>query len=572
VKFSIALIAAGAGPAGATSTRIEPEHSNLEEILRVVRHRWWIIALCTLIAGGAAVGFSLTQRKQYTASASLLFQNPGFDQIIFGTSLFSSETDPTRQAATNIDLVSLPELAARTSKALGGHPTQRQLSAEIQVSAVGQADVAGVAATDPSPSRAAEIANSYAQQYILFRQEADRAKIAGAQRQVRQQLASMTPRQRNGSVGQSLLNRANQLRILASLQTGDAELVQPATVPHSPSSPKTTRNGVLGALLGLMLGCVLAFLVERLDRRLRAAPTVEEAYGAPILAAVQHSPAYEANPTVEVLPAAVTETFGLLRARLRYFNVDRDLRSLLITSASMGEGKSTIALHLAIAGAMAGGSSVVLVEADLRRPSLARKVGARTSPGLAEAISSNVTFDEALQEVVVPGRSNGSAPAARFHLIAGGAVPPNPAELVESQSMRQLLSALVERFDLVIIDSPPAAVVSDAIPLVSQVSGLVVVCRVGMTTRDAAKHLRGELLKLNAPTLGVVANDVQTKGRGYYGYSYGYGYSGGYESNGAWTESRASTHEGAALVAVAAARRTEAGVQSAGASEESRQE
>lgn len=535
---------------------------DVKQLVRTLLRRAPLIVLCVVLAGAASFAASKQQRKEYTANASLYFRSAAQDQEAAGLQPVAS-LNPQSDTDTNLKLATLPRIAVQTAIAVGHGLTPAQIAGAVTVTQQSDTDLTTVSASWTAAGLAATIANTYARQVIADRQQSNQSYYGDALKAVNLQFQALPAAQKVGVQGTSLQDRASSLQILGQLQSSDVQLVETATIPTSPSSPKVARNTGLGLFLGLLLGLGLAVLLERLDRRLRAATSVEDAYGVPVLAAVQHSRAYGANPTVELLPPTVTETFGLLRARLRYFNVDRDLRSLLITSANPSEGKSTVALHLTIAEAMAG-SSVVLVEADLRRPSLASRVGAHTSPGLAEAISHSVTLEEAVQEVMLPGHSNGSGPSsASFYLIAGGAIPPNPAELVESQSMRQLLVALVERFDLVIIDSPPAAVVSDAIPLVSQVSGLVVVCRVGKTTRDAARHLRDELAKLSAPTLGVVANDVKVKAQGsYYGYySHGYGPS---------TDSPASVDGSSALVAVAGSNQPPqtAGRQSAEAGEE----
>jgi receptor protein-tyrosine kinase len=168
------------------------------------------------------------------------------------------------------------------------------------------------------------------------------------------------------------------------------------------------------------------------------------------------------------------------------------------------------------------------VEADLRRPALRQRLGIKARPGLAEILSRNATVADAVVHAEIPGRANGNGSAPGFAIITAGAIPPNPGELVESHAMIELLSTLCEQFDLVIIDSPPTSVVSDAIPLLRLVSGVVIVSRIDVTTRDATRHLREQLRKLRAPTLGVIANAVPLRGRGYYGYGY---YANGYESD-----------------------------------------
>jgi receptor protein-tyrosine kinase len=491
------------------------ERNALDYALLVLRRRWHIIAACLVLVTVAAIGFSLLQRPEYTASSTLLFQDTQFDQELFGTNFTPQVQDPTREAATNLSLVELPSVAARTAAVL--HTTPGLIIEEVSAQSVGQANLVQVSATNPSPAYAATIANTYANQFVLFRQDADRSKLAGAQTLINSQLAKLTPTQKTSNVGISLVNRANQLGILAALQTGNAEIVEHAGIPGAPSSPQTRRNAMLGFILGLLLGIGLAFVAERRDRRVRDPEELEQVYGVPVLGSVPASTRYQISGT-EPLPPAEAEAFALLRARLRYFNVDRDIRSLLVTSSIPGEGKTTVSLNLAMAEAAAGHVSVVLVEADLRRSVLGDRLHIKSAPGLAEVLSRNATVDEALREVTVPGRTNGNA--STFAFMPAGAVPPNPAELLESRAMIELLSELVERFELVIIDSPPTGVVSDAIPLMRLVSGVVIVGRINRTTRDAARHLHDQLTNLQAPALGVVANADLVASRDYYGYGY----------------------------------------------------
>ena len=472
-------------------------------LLPVVRRRWRMILGCLVLGAVAAISFSVHEQKQYTASSVLLFRDPGFDQQLFGNQVFLPSTDPTTQGPTNLELVSLPVVASRAAAAL--HLSTSAVNSAVSVSGVGQANVAKISATDPFPARAAQIATTYAEQYVLFRQQMDRAKISGAQRLVERQLQSMTPAQRDRPNGQALQNRANELSELAALQTGNAEVEQPATIPKSPSSPRTMRNGILGALLGLLVGIGLAFVAERADRRIGDSSELEDIYCLPVLGAVPTS--LDVARAEIVPPAGVgAEAFGLLRARLRYFNVDRDLRSLLITSSVPEEGKTTIAMNLAIAQAAPGHAEVALVEADLRRPSLAARLGIERGPGLAQILSKNAPLDAATRHVAVPRTADEHGATASLTVITAGGVPPNPAELLESRAMVDLLSALHERFDLVIVDTPPISIVPDAIPLIRLVTGVLIVSRIGVTTRDAARQLRAQLSSLNAPTLGVISN------------------------------------------------------------------
>lgn len=212
----------------------------------------------------------------------------------------------------------------------------------------------------------------------------------------------------------------------------------------------------------------------------------------------------------------------MLRANLRYFNVDRPIRSVLVTSAAPGDGKSTVTWNLAAATAQAGGA-VLLIEADLRHPSLASPANDLwPAPGLSNVLSGQTDVSEAIQTTAVGEPSEPSSKGRTMDVLVAGPLPPNPADLVESERMRSLLRDTVGRYDLVVIDTPPTSVVSDAIPLINEVDGVIVVARLGKSTRDSAVHLCHQLEQLNAHTLGIVMNGFRADGAGY-GYGYGYG-------------------------------------------------
>jgi capsular exopolysaccharide synthesis family protein len=475
-----------------------------------------LIIGCTLLTACLALVFSLTQTKQYTARASLLFRDPGFDSRLFGSST-SDNQDPTREAATNITLVSLDAVADRTARTFDRGLTGDEISNKVSVQSEGQSDVASVQATDHRPEIAADLANAFAENYIVFRRDADRRKVLEAQKLVQADFDRLPPEAQAGSEGQSLQRQISRLSTLAALQTGNAELVQRATVPTGPSSPKTARNTILGLVFGLLLGVTAAFLLERLDRRLRDPNDFQESLRLPILAEITESKSLENSADGYATSGPEGAAFQMLRARLRYFNVDRNIRSVLISSAAPGEGKTTIARNLAANGALAG-LRAVLIEADLHQPTVARSGKIDFSPGLSELLSGQSSLESALQRIVVqePGTNGGETHG--FDVIVAGSRPPNPVELLESEGMRDLVATVSSDYDLVVIDSPPLPVVPDAIPLATMVGGVIVVATVSKTTRDEANTIRVQLESLKAPVLGIVLNRTPRKWRRYYGY------------------------------------------------------
>jgi succinoglycan biosynthesis transport protein ExoP len=508
-----------------TPERREDGRFGLRSALVVVRRRLWAVLICAILVPASALGFSVIQEKQYTAAASLFFRDPALDQKLFGSTFLEPSGDPVREAATNLKLVSLRVVAARTAEVVERGLTADEVADKVETSLEGQSDLVSVRATDPSPEFAAILANTFAEEYIEFRREADRAKLREAQQLVQRELDAISPAERENAQGRSLAERAQQLRILASLQTGNAELVERAEPPRSPSSPKTIRNVVLGGVLGVVLGIGLAFLLDRLDRRLRDPKEIEAAFRRPILGVIPKSRALarQANRQDGVLPAGEQEAFRMLRANLRYFNVDREIQSVLVTSPAPADGKSTVAWNLASAGAGAGGK-VLLIEADLRHPSIARAF-AHMDPkrGLTTVLAGYASLDEAIQKVPIHQRVYGSSSGRFMYVLPAGPLPPNPADLIESQRMRELVRQAESDYDLVVIDTPPTSVVSDAIPLVKQVSGVIVVVRLRQSTREAVLHLKDQLEHLGAPTLGVVVNAL-SRDAGSYGYRYAYAY------------------------------------------------
>jgi capsular exopolysaccharide synthesis family protein len=291
----------------------------------------------------------------------------------------------------------------------------------------------------------------------------------------------------------------------------------------------TPSWAILGGVLGLLLGLGLAFLLDRLDRRIREPKDLEAVYGLPLLGVIPESSALSrsarggGNARAE-LPPGEAEAFQLIRAHLRYFNVDRQLRTLLVASSAPVDGKTTIARHLASAAARMG-SRVLLVEADLRRPTLARQLDALSGPGLADVLIGAVMLGEATQTVEVQAPLREGAEGRTLDvLVAGASLPPNPGELIESHAMETLLERAQASYDLVVIDTPPLTAVSDAFPLLRKVDGVVIVGRVGRNRRAVAERLHETLTGAGAPLLGVIANGFKAGRFDAYGYGYSYSY------------------------------------------------
>jgi polysaccharide biosynthesis transport protein len=484
--------------------------------LEELRRWWWLPLLCAVVAAAAGYGLSNVSQRKYDATASLLFRDPAIDQRLFpGTFFTPSDNDPQRKAATNVRLVSLDAVARRVATGGTLGLSAAQVSKSVKVRPDGNSDVVAVTARRPTARGAAALANRYATEYVAFRRDADRAKILQAAQLVRAQRSRLGADERDLRQGRILADRASQLETLAAVQTGNAEIVERAEVPTSQAAPHPKRSGMIGGILGLLLGLGLTIVLSRLDQRLRDSSEASALLGAPVLAEISTDRRLASRPTPDWIPGEETpEGFRLLRTTLRYFRQDgQSSMTILVTSAAPGEGKTTTSWNLAVAAA-SDGDAVLLVEADLRRPRIL-PAAIRTDAGLAPLLAGLMSFDEAVMRTTLAAHvEEGSE--GRLDVLPAGACPPNPLQLVQSRRMHDLLNYVGGRYDLVVVDSPAVTAVADALALVREVDGVVVVTRLGVTTRGQVQELGRNLQNIGASVLGIVINGSKDRAPSYY--------------------------------------------------------
>jgi succinoglycan biosynthesis transport protein ExoP len=488
--------------------RTSPE-SEGNRFVMALRQRWWLV-LTTCIAA-ALIALALTARNPavYTASALLKFSDTDIDNQIAGSNFTTQSADEA--GATNVVLVSRRPVAAEASKRLGGALNPDDLLKRLKITREDLTTIVRISADDDKPARAAKIANVYAETY----RDIDRAdlqkRLKDAEGVVGRQLRLLTPAEQRGPSGQALADRQTELQLLSQTGTGRVDIVQAATPPKDPSSASPLRNALLAGLLGLVLGLALVALREQGDRRVRTETDLERAYGAPILASIPRSRALRAgHQFLGDLPAGDAEVFRLLQAQLRYTTDHERLGSVVVTSATNSEGKTTTAWGLAAAAA-ATGSKVLLLEADMRRPTLAERYGLEGEEGLIDVLEGQLELDEAVQEVeVASGRD--------LHVIVAGPSSVNPADLAQSGRVHDLMTAATTAYELVVIDTPPLSVVSDAIPFAKLADGVIVVSQMARVTPKQISRLRDQLRALDTRLIGVVANGFDAERDTRYAY------------------------------------------------------
>ncbi len=476
------------------------------ELLAILWRRKLIVGVVLLVSVAASVGLSLRSPKQYSASAELLFREPGFAQALFGTSLFQTGSEePQRTTQTNIDVVTSLNVAAQAQSLLHTKESVTSLLGSISVSPSSNANIANITATRSNPEEAAAVANAFANAYIAYGRETDRALVGQAEELVSKSLVTATPAEKP-----RLESSLRQLRVLQAIQTGNGEVIASAVPNDVAVSPKPKRDALLGLVVGLLLGCGLALLVDYLDRRLKTLDDVERAYGGyPIIAGIPRSGRGALDPSQLAGPTG--EAYRMLRESVRFLDPTGLAKCFVITSADESEGKSTVAVNLASVVA-AVGQRVMVLEADMRRPTAAAELGAqRGAPGLSDLLVTNVRIEDYL--VMAPGESN-------LVVLPGGTTPPNSADLLSVARMGDVIAQAREAADIIIIDSPPLLPVADTRVLLQrhEVDGVIVVARAGVSRRDRARAARRVLEQSGQRVFGLVVTGVARSSNDYYHY------------------------------------------------------
>jgi tyrosine-protein kinase len=481
-------------------------------LMAVFRRRvWWVLGFCLVGASAALLG-SLIQEKEYSASASILVREPGATETLLGTS-GDQGLDPDREAATSADLFRLDVIAQRTARRLG----VPDVGGRITTSVSPTSNVLSVTARDRDPTRAARIANTFAQEFISFRRDTERALIASAERLEVRRLSELSETEGQGPEGQALRDRIATLQNLRSAQTGDAIIVEAAKPPATPSSPRTVSNVALAAAAALLLGLIAALVLEGFDERVRDSNEVASTLGRPILGFVPKTRALRRRNWTAALPAKDADVFRTIRTNLSYAEADESTRSVLVTSPSPMDGKSTVAWNLA-AATTAVRENVLLIEADLRRPSLASGHDLYSSVGLSDVLMGQASPSEAIQSVPAwPVQLGAERYLLKLDVLPAGSPVPESGELLDSVAMADLLTEVDQRYDFVVVDGPPASLVYDAVPLMTLVGAILVVVRHGSTKRPALTELREQIATVNAHLVGAVIN-FSDRNRKYYGY------------------------------------------------------
>ena len=498
-------------------TGVEP---NLRAYVAVLRRRKWWVAAMAVLGLAVSLAFSLTEAKQYSATAQLLVQSVGSNLALNSGS--QAPVTPT-DVQTELQLVTSAQVQQSVRKTLGSVPP-------VAAAELGQTNLIAVTATDASPARAAVIANAYARAFVASNTASSISNVTAAENQLTAQINSINreisklPTESVSQLGALsnqeaiLKGQLAQLQVAGAEASSGLEFVTPAQAPTAPSSPKPVQNGVLGLAIGLLIGLGTAFLRDSLDDTLTSSEAAERVGESPVLAAIPLVPAWRKGEKPQVVTVSdptsqAAEAYRSLRTSLQFARHGQELRTLLVTSPREGEGKTATVANLGAAFAQAG-ERVVLVSCDLRRPRLGQFFPPDGPSDLVAVLHGEQSVDDALTPV---------AGCEGLWTLGANSTSPNPTELLSGKRVSGLIAALQDRFDLVIIDSPPVLPVADAMILTSYVDAVLVLAAASQTRRGELRRTAEKLAQANARVTGLVLNKVSAQ-NGYEGYGHPYGY------------------------------------------------
>ena len=508
---------------------------------QIVRSWLWLLIASLLLAGGAAYLVSSSLPKVYEAKVTLIVR-----QSLSTTSANINDILVSQLISqTYADMATTTPILAQVIADSGLGIAPDDLRKRVVATASRDSTLLTVTTQDGEPGRAAVLANAIAtelgaasdavtgqggqaQAFVREQISAAQVQITDTQTEIDRLSGLPTRTSTQEQQLQALQGRITSLRqsyaSLLGLSGSSANLltvVEPATPPAQPSSPRVLLNTLLAALAGLLLALGIAFTMEYLDDTVKSSEDVEAATGLATLGTVLKMKGDKGRSEIYHLAALLyprgpaAEAYRTLRTNLEFASVDEPVRTLLVTSSIPGEGKTTTSSNLAVAFAQAG-RTVILVDVDLRKPGIHKLFDLPNTSGLTSLLrTDDVSVDDVAQVTE----------EERLRVVTTGPLPPNPAELLGSHRMQTILERLVAAADLVIVDSPPLQAVTDAAILASITDGTLLVIDAGRTRRAAAGHGREALAKSGARVLGAALNRLSQRGHGDYVY---YDYYGAY--------------------------------------------
>ena len=447
---------------------IDSVRGSIHGIIRSVLRGWWIIALAGLLCSLVALAVCLVQEPVYQSS-SKLYVTAGSDDNT--TAAYQGSLASQQRVASYAELASSDAVVSQAIEQGGLDLSASEAKSMISASATSQSVLVTITARSGNAGQAADLSNA----------------IAGS-------LSDYVSRLESPAAGGPPLARIT--------------VVSPAVAASSPVSPTTFRNVVVGLFGGMIVGGLLVIVRARYGLRIDNESDLEDSFDVPVLASIASDSSVASGRPIDFSSGASTsaEGFRMLRTGLSFVGVSADLKSILVTSAVAGEGKSTTSINLARALVEAG-KRVCLVDADLRRPQIGKRLGLNGDIGLSSSFGKRAEISTFIQPSEYAG----------LDVLTSGSIPPNPSELLSSSEAFELLRTLEELYDCVIVDSAPILAVADSVALSRAVDGSVLVVRSRVSRYDQLARAIDQLEAAGSRLAGLVLTDVENSG-GSHGY------------------------------------------------------
>jgi capsular exopolysaccharide synthesis family protein len=487
------------------------EAEGLRRYVETIRERLWIVGLAMLVTTTIAIVYVVTATKTYEATAQILATPLATDDPVIHTlPLVFESSDPTRDVQTAAQFTKNLQVADRVKADIKSPLSGQSLLNKVTAEPVAQSNIIAVTATGDSPEQAKTLADAFANATIEERTDEVHKSVQVALPTLQAQLG----RSGNSSLSQTLATEIAQLQTLASTNDPSMRIQTEAELPTSQASPRPLLSIAGGLLAGLVLGVVGAFASDSLDPRLRREAQLRRLYQLPILGRIpKESRKVGRTPlSPRRLSAAGIEAYRTLRASLEATEATDGLPShvILVTGPSPAEGKSTTAANLASSLALSG-KTVILIEADLRRPALGKALGLEpTAGGVTGVLIESVRLRDAL----TPAPAYGS----NLHVLLADHKGGWIADLFSIPAAAKMVDDARRQADYVIIDSPPLNEVVDAMPLARTADDVLIVVRLGKTRLEKIAQLGEQLVENGIRPVGFTVVGVAKPSREAYAY------------------------------------------------------
>ncbi len=467
-----------------------------------------MVVFCVAVAVAGAAAYVATAPKEYSAQAEMLVSPaPTTNAVLFGLPVVHASNDPTRDMETAASLITAQAVATRVVNAQHLKQSPNDLMSNVTATPIGNSDLVGVQATAPTAAQAQAIANSWVKQVVATRAATLHAAVNAQLPTLKAQTKNLTAAERSGPG--SLGDQYAQLQQLANSPDPTITIQALADRPTSPSSPKTKLALIAALVGGLVLGIIAAFGFDALDPRLRREDQAREIFNVPVLARIPRQRRTKARRPIlpQELTFSAAEGYRTLRTIISS-RAEGETRAILVTGSAPAEGKTTSAINLAAALAH-GRSGVILVEADLRRPSIAQTLDLDVQYGIDDVLAGEAEVGEALTVASVGNTSIG--------VLALRRPSDDLADMLSLPAAESLIRQVKALSDFVVIDSPPLTAVSDALPLARLADDVLVVARHGSSRLSKLWELRDILVEQGTfPTGIVLIGQPAPRGTPYY--------------------------------------------------------